>query len=94
MKPRFKAVKMAEDKDTNMKTSKRNKRSRTTRKRGSGLRAVTGYLAKGSDLGELVLFESFIEQHCKEIRERVEYLERIAKGLARIRAKIKSNEAR
>ena len=73
---------MAEGKDTNMKTSKRNKR--TTRKRGSGLRAVTGYLAKGSILGELVLFENFIEQHCKEIRERVEYLERIAKRLARV----------
>ena len=55
---------------------------------------MTGYLAKGSILGELVLFEHFIEQHCKEIRERVEYLERIAKGLARIRAEIKSNEAR
>ena len=33
-----------------MKTSKRNKRSRTTRKRGSGLRAVTGSApAWGSD---------------------------------------------
>lgn len=72
-----------------MKTSKRAKRSRKPRKPGQSL----GYLAKGSNLGEMVLFESFIEQHCKEIKERAEYLERIAKGLARLRAEIKSNEA-
>ena len=77
-----------------MKTSKRNKRSRTAERRGSGLRSARGYLAKGSNLGELTLMECFLEQHAKEIRERAEYIERIAKGLARIREEIKANKAR
>lgn len=38
--------------------------------------------------------ECFLQQHAKEIRERAEYVERIAKGLARIRDEIKANEAR
>lgn len=59
-----------------------------------GRRAAHGYLAKGSNLGELSLMECFLQQHAKEIRERAEYIERIAKGLARIRDEIKANEAR
>lgn len=75
-----------------MKTTRKKQGAKQNRQRRFA--EARGYLAKGSNLGELVLFESFIEQHCKEIKERVEYLERIAKGLARIRAEIKSNQAR
>jgi len=52
-----------------------------------------GYTAKGSHLGELTLMECFIDQHVKEIKERAEYLERIARGIARIREEIKANKA-
>lgn len=52
----------------------------------------SGYTAKASNLAELVLFENFIDQHAKEIKERAEYLERIAKGIARVRAEIRANK--
>lgn len=75
-----------------MKITKLNQKPK--RKANRRFAAAQCYLAKGSNLGELALFECFIEQHCKEIKERVDYLERIAKGLARVHAEIKANEAR
>lgn len=61
-------------------------------KRQVGQIKTTGYTAKASNLAELVLFENFIDQHAKEIKERAEYLERIAKGVARVRAEIRAND--
>lgn len=71
------------------KRSTQNARRRANRR----FARATGYTAKGSHLGELTLMECFIDQHVKEIKERAEYLERIARGIARIREEIKANKA-
>lgn len=72
-----------------MKKTKLNQKP--ARKANRRFAAAPGYLAKGSNLGELALVECFIEDKCKEMRSIIEYLERIAKAVARIRAEIKEN---
>lgn len=54
--------------------------------------AALVYGAKSYHLAELDLIGRYIAQHCTEIRNRIEYLERIAAQIARIRAEIKANE--
>jgi hypothetical protein len=53
---------------------------------------ATGYVATGSDLGELLLLEASLQHNLTEMRSCIERTERIGKRLVEIRERIKSRE--
>jgi hypothetical protein len=72
-----------------MKTSKRNKHSRTTRKRGSGLRAARGYTATEAQLAEIILIECCILENAMEASRIMGRMQKCAAQLNELRRKIR-----
>ena len=77
------------------KTTSRTRNAQSKKpKRAAGCAPPAGYLALGSDLGELVLIECVVRDHGIALEELAKRLKRTSELLGQMRDNIRKREAR
>jgi len=83
-----------ENDDMSKATSRTRNARRTKPKRAAGCAPPAGYLALGSELGELVLLECIVRDHGIALEELSKRLKRTSELLGQMRDNIRKREAR